>query len=700
MNGYTFSYGIRILGAYIGDHIEGERSPNPVVLSLIGAAEFRPQESKSSTTFGFGIADLAELVNMFHLNRATDLRDKIYALLGMLKGTEMYHQLTPNYNVEWEELFERLIRTFLGQEIQIATEKQSEKAIIKGLGVMLGTLIRIQSTQNSDQTFFIEFEISDTTTFSDIKWRTRSPVRPVKKGDLMCLLCGADYPCVVRPHRDYFDIIMVISPAPQRRSFWHDITYTPLQNFDWYSWSLDKNMPMSNFLLTWDWSATGVSPLVPKLQPTDMSFLPQSGQIHIAGTSASVIDQITRLRDAVLIKERALPGDQVKRGIVLAQDLLRQQNLNSVRAFRDLAIIYSRPGPKSNDHQSVWYGIIAILRNELRDHIGKGNPDHLFAANLLPLSPPPGSSDVLAFICSHAEHCLKKIDRELHNSLLLLFLLRGDVLPLTDSVIELLIFNPDAVRIFQILDKTWNRTYEIRVSRDMIGWIAHESETELLDLLVHKCRDQIETLIQTTDMSRVIAISDFIRGSSLLAILTEEFDGDNLKALNNETLQEAVETYCKAWSLDVKAVRQLVDDDIDLNIFDVEYETIILNAARENREDIVRILIDSGKVNLNLQDTHRRTPIYYAIETGSIMLCKILLEHGANPAIKDDSDTTPIERAQRFSRDTQNSDFGEDFVRQCQKISDASALVYVGLSSSLNRRRMERLRLRRDGWKI
>jgi hypothetical protein len=56
------------------------------VTYLIRGAIFRPKYAHAPSppgVFTLGIRPLGELIDMYHTHKATDLRDKIYALLGM-----------------------------------------------------------------------------------------------------------------------------------------------------------------------------------------------------------------------------------------------------------------------------------------------------------------------------------------------------------------------------------------------------------------------------------------------------------------------------------------------------------------------------------------------------------------------------------------------------------------------------------------
>ena len=64
-------------------------------------------------------------------------------------------------------------------------------------------------------------------------------------------------------------------------------------------------------------------------------------------------------------------------------------------------------------------------------------------------------------------------------------------------------------------------------------------------------------------------------------------------------------------------------DDIDLEGWDLH------RAARENRADTARALIDSG-AEVDARDEDGRTPLHWAVSYHSLDVARLLIERGAN----------------------------------------------------------------------
>ena len=105
VNGYTFCSGLNKL-----------KLPNDANLSLQGlirsvthllrGAVFRSKLPRCSS----GRLSLVELIDMYHTRKATERRDKEYALLGMSSDDSRSAGLLPVYTIAWNVLFQRLAK--------------------------------------------------------------------------------------------------------------------------------------------------------------------------------------------------------------------------------------------------------------------------------------------------------------------------------------------------------------------------------------------------------------------------------------------------------------------------------------------------------------------------------------------------------------------------------------------------------------
>ncbi|KAK3347206.1 hypothetical protein B0T25DRAFT_461168, partial [Lasiosphaeria hispida] len=83
IDGYAFCSGLGVLAPFYNTHPDLS-SLVPPVTYLIRGAVFRPRyQPGPSGRSSVAIRPLSELVDMFHARKATDRRDKVYALLGI-----------------------------------------------------------------------------------------------------------------------------------------------------------------------------------------------------------------------------------------------------------------------------------------------------------------------------------------------------------------------------------------------------------------------------------------------------------------------------------------------------------------------------------------------------------------------------------------------------------------------------------------
>jgi hypothetical protein len=214
------------------------------VTYLIKGAIFRPGYAMSeSGRSSLDICPLGELIDMYHTHEATELHDKVFALLGMSSDDLSKASLSPNYGIPWEELFQNLIKFLLYDKISTETLGHKQIALINSKGCILGKVSRVQSdiAQGGSQGADIIFNnISRQLGYEEgwsAHWTLHNSANSVREGDLVCLLQGASKPTIVRLHDDHFDIIMIAA--------------TPLEEMLKLS-QLMKTLSR-NFLLIWDW---------------------------------------------------------------------------------------------------------------------------------------------------------------------------------------------------------------------------------------------------------------------------------------------------------------------------------------------------------------------------------------------------------------------------------------------------------------
>ncbi|GAB1206045.1 hypothetical protein APSETT445_004726 [Aspergillus pseudonomiae] len=224
MNGYAFSSGLRGIEDFNNRCPRVQSLINSVrpVTYLLGRAIFRPGQSVLHERR----RPLGELLDMYHSHKATIRHDKVFALLGMCCENLEAAGLLPHYEVPWELLFQRIIRHVLSQRVSIETWPDKELALIKGMGYSLGRVSAaygdrsrfdrqhvhidlINSMQSLQRIKDSRSHCSHYVKRGTVKWTVRVSAQAVKPGDIVCFIQGASKPSIVRPFKDYFNIIII-----------------------------------------------------------------------------------------------------------------------------------------------------------------------------------------------------------------------------------------------------------------------------------------------------------------------------------------------------------------------------------------------------------------------------------------------------------------------------------------------------------
>ncbi|OCK83998.1 HET-domain-containing protein, partial [Lepidopterella palustris CBS 459.81] len=240
IDGYAFCLGLLSL----------ERSwpdlQNPIrpVIHLIRGSIFRPKYAASSLgVVSLDIRSLGELIDMYHTHKATDPRDKVFALLNMSSDDPRAAGLLPDYKASPEEIFQKLVRFVLGRQVSVKIWGNMEIAAIKSKGCILG---RVSMKTGHGDRQKVEVTFKDTAGYVGQKkeWILQVSAKSIQVGDLVCFLQGASKPMIVRLCRDYFAVVI--------------IAVTPLTNVGMESGSVSEleqpeTVFLHDFLLVWDW---------------------------------------------------------------------------------------------------------------------------------------------------------------------------------------------------------------------------------------------------------------------------------------------------------------------------------------------------------------------------------------------------------------------------------------------------------------
>ncbi|KAL5328321.1 hypothetical protein ACEPPN_001820 [Leptodophora sp. 'Broadleaf-Isolate-01'] len=234
IDGYAFCLGLKSL------KLSSTSSPElQTLLSITYLIERAGLRSKYTTDsperFSLNVRSLAELIDMFHTRKASDVRDKVYALLGMSSDDPGKAGLQPDYKISWEELFQQLIKFILGKDVSVETSNQ--RAVIKIKGCILGLVSSVR--RDDRQNVKITCRNTAYKFGSNAEWTFQASAKPIQERDVICLLHGASKPTIIRLCKDHFAVIVIAA--------------TPLNGSDSFGRSQSTTQFLRDFLLVWDW---------------------------------------------------------------------------------------------------------------------------------------------------------------------------------------------------------------------------------------------------------------------------------------------------------------------------------------------------------------------------------------------------------------------------------------------------------------
>ena len=83
---------------------------------------------------------------------------------------------------------------------------------------------------------------------------------------------------------------------------------------------------------------------------------------------------------------------------------------------------------------------------------------------------------------------------------------------------------------------------------------------------------------------------------------------------------------------DFDAVRELLEESVDINAQDEQGRTAVMNATYANDVDMVKLLVDAG-ADVDIQDDMLNNPFLYAGAEGYLDILKLMIAAGADPTI-------------------------------------------------------------------
>jgi len=190
---------------------------------------------------------------MYHVRKATNRFDKVFALLGMSSDDPSTVGLVADYKKPWGEVFRKLIQFTLPDKVFVDTWNDCGVAVIQGKGHILGKVHSVHGdiTRADMQSMTIQWNHA----FGNTEWKgsrfnLRASAKSVHIGDAICLLQGASKPTIVRPCVGYSAIIMIAVPVALTTIKWQKrlryITTSPTNLVFIWDWDVSQHKPQDS----------------------------------------------------------------------------------------------------------------------------------------------------------------------------------------------------------------------------------------------------------------------------------------------------------------------------------------------------------------------------------------------------------------------------------------------------------------------
>ncbi|UPL02155.1 hypothetical protein LCI18_013089 [Fusarium solani-melongenae] len=247
IDGYAFCSGLSALNLSYETHPDLRPLIRSVAYLIRGAA-FRPRCATGRLgRFSLDICSLGELIEMYHTHKATDRRDKVYALLGMSSDDPSIAGLSANYEISWGQLFQQLVNFFFSKRASVDTWDDKEMALIRGKGCIMGRVYSVERDigREDRQHVIVKWRNELGYGRKGSRWTFQASAKSVQVGDAVCLLEGASMPTIIRLCGDCWAVVMIAVPPP-------DYLHAASRNIKQKLLRLAASFP-HDFVLFWDW---------------------------------------------------------------------------------------------------------------------------------------------------------------------------------------------------------------------------------------------------------------------------------------------------------------------------------------------------------------------------------------------------------------------------------------------------------------
>ena len=332
-------------------------------------------------------------------------------------------------------------------------------------------------------------------------------------------------------------------------------------------------------------------------------------------------------------------------------ELLLNRRRNEVQITQDTVIAAVR-------NSSNGTMVIELLLNQYRDDIQITQEVVVAAAE-------SKNKDVLAFLldrCGNEVQITHKVaiaaaENENKDILVLLLNRRGDEVQITQEVIIAAAENENKDILVLLLNR---RGDEVQITQEVII-AAARGFSNVLELLLNRRGDEVritqEVVIAAAgskDSTKAmqclhrltsIDINDAVIQSAAASGQENTlrlFDQWARASIVTETWFDIAGLRAAANSGNAAAVLKLIQRGVPPDTQDMRGITPLWRAAADGHANVVRILLETNAVDVNVRSLTKHTPLFWAAARGHAEVVRLLLKHGAQQNCKDKDGRSPL----------------------------------------------------------
>ncbi|KAK3342160.1 ankyrin repeat-containing domain protein [Lasiosphaeria hispida] len=184
-----------------------ESRPSRLSLQSVSTLRWSAKSSQSTLTAN-------SLPNETARDKPGYFPECVYAAFGASPETLSSKGISPDYSLQWDELFRHLTRHLLSSHVSVLTYRDQGIAVIEGKGRIVGLIASVSHNINKEEVVGVAWKSSRGVPGQASKWTTPVSDNSVRTGDMVFVLDRSPALMIVRIRKDHVRLIRVVVSPP------------------------------------------------------------------------------------------------------------------------------------------------------------------------------------------------------------------------------------------------------------------------------------------------------------------------------------------------------------------------------------------------------------------------------------------------------------------------------------------------------